>query len=408
MNSISKLTLAFSLLLSLFGQSLLAQTANTNGSSIKAITTAVPFLLICPDSRSGGMGETGVAYADNAYATHHNLSGLAFAEHKFGFAMNYTPWLRRLVPDINLGYLSGYYNISERAGVVAASLRFFSLGKIIFTDEQATEVGEFNASEFALDAGYTRKITSNLSMGAALRFIYSNLAGGTTTSFGSTKPGLSFAGDINLLYTKDFKVASKSGKDLPITLRYGLNISNIGAKISYTNTNQRDFIPTNLKTGLLMRFNVDEYNSVAIGFDLNKLMVPSAGGQSDKALLDGMFTSFGDAAGIPILDENDSLQYNDKGKVITEKGSRFKEEMREINLSIGMEYWYNKLFAARVGYFYEAPDKGNRHFITIGAGLRYRVFGLDFAYLAALSQNHPLQNTLRFSLTFDFNPAESK
>lgn len=379
-----KIILTASLLFAgFFGQNLHAQ-SNTAGQRVTAITTAVPFLLISPDARHGGLAETGVAFADDANATHWNLSALAFAEHKFGFGLSYTPWLRQLVPDINLGYLSGYYNISERAGVVGASLRFFSLGKIIFTDDQAVEVGEFNANEFAIDAGYTRKITENFSMGAMLRFIYSNLAANAGVGSFEARPGVSFAGDINLLYNKDFKVSSKSGKDLPINFRYGLNISNIGAKIAYTNTNNRDFIPTNLKTGMKVTFNVDDYNSIGVGFDLNKLMVPTEGGQSDKALIDGMFTSFADAPG------------------------GFREEMSEINISIAAEYWYNKLFAARLGYFYEAPDKGNRQFITIGAGVRYRIFGLDFAYLAALTQNHPLQNTLRFSLSFDFDPGGSQ
>ena len=348
---------------------------NPGGSDIKAITTAVPFLLITPDSRSGGLGDAGVAITDNSNATHWNLSALAFSQEKFGVGISYTPWLRQLVPDINLSYLSGHYNMGERAGVIAASIRYFSLGKIEFTDDNAIKYGEFNANEFAMDAGYTRKITDNFSAGVALRFIYSNLAANANVGSFETKPGISAAGDINMLYTKDFESGA-----LPMNLRWGLNISNMGAKISYTNSNNRDFIPTNLRLGAALRTNLDDYNSLTVTTDLNKLMVPSEGGQSDKTLLDGMFTSFGDAPG------------------------GFKEEISEINLSAGLEYWYNNLFAARAGIFLEDANKGNRKFITLGAGIKYNVFGLDFAYLASLQQAHPLQNTLRFSLNFAFDP----
>ncbi|MCB9231841.1 MAG: type IX secretion system outer membrane channel protein PorV [Bacteroidia bacterium] len=361
-------------------QSGFAQTTTTSGQNIRAITTAVPFLLIAPDSRHGALGEAGVALTDDANATHWNLSGLAFSEKQMGFGLSYTPWLRQLVPDINLAYLNGYYNMGDKKGVVASSLRFFSLGRIIFTDENAVQTGEFNASEFALDAGYTRKVTQNFSAGVALRFIYSNLAANARVGALDTRPGTSIAGDINMMYNKDFSMKT-AGQELPVRFRWGLNISNIGAKISYTNSNNRDFIPTNLRTGFLLRGNVDEYNSIGLTADFNKLLVPSAGGQADKTLIDGIFSSFGDAKG------------------------GFSEELAEIQTSIGLEYWYNNLFAVRAGYFYEDPIKGARKFITLGAGIRYQVFGLDFAYLAPLSQNHPLQNTLRFSLTFDFDPA---
>jgi|NOAtaT_6_FD_contig_41_2579172_length_1211_multi_7_in_0_out_0_1 hypothetical protein len=351
-----------------------AQTT-TSGADIKAITTAVPFLLITPDSRSGALGDAGVAIADNSNATHWNLSALAFTQQKFGVGLSYTPWLRQLVPDINLSYLSGHYNMGERAGVIAASIRYFSLGKIEFTDENAIKYGEFNANEFALDAGYTRKVTDNFSAGVALRFIYSNLAANAQVGSFETKPGTSIAGDINMLYTKDFEAGAT-----PLNFRWGLNISNIGSKISYTNSNNRDFIPTNLRLGAALKANLDDYNSLAFTTDFNKLMVPSEGGQSDQTLISGMFSSFADA----------------------EDG--FSEEIKEINLSSGLEYWYNDLFAARAGLFLEDATKGNRKFVTLGAGVRYNVFGLDFAYLASLQQSHPLQNTLRFSLNFTFDP----
>ena len=349
--------------------------------SNRPITTAVPLLLISPDSRFGALGDGGVALCDDANATHWNLSGLAFTKHKSGFSTSYTPWLRQLVPDINLGYLSGYYNLGEKAGVIAGSLRFFSLGEIIFTNESADETGRFNASEFAFDAGYTRKVTDNFSAGVALRFIYSNLAGGSVGTF-ETKPGVSAAGDINMKYQKDFS-AKGGGKEIPLTFAWGLNLTNMGAKISYISASkQRDFIPTNLKIGILLKGALDDYNSLSFIVDGNKLQVPTEGGQSNKTLIDGMISSWADAP--------------------------FSEELREWTVSTGLEYWYNNLLAVRAGWFYENKYKGARNYITLGAGIRYQVFGLDFAYLTSLKQNHPLQNTMRFSLSLNFDSAKNR
>jgi Type IX secretion system protein PorV len=377
--SIKQILASAALLLAPGAVALHAQGTTTSGTDIQAITTAVPFLMITPDSRAGGMGDAGVAVSDDANATHWNLSALAFTDKKFGVGLSYTPWLRQLVPDINLSYLSGHINLGERAGVIASSIRYFSLGKIEFTDDNAIKYGEFNANEFAFDAGYARKVTDNFSAGVGLRFIYSNLAANAQVGSFETKPGMSVAGDVNMLYTKDF-----TSGNLPMNIRWGLNISNIGAKISYTNSNNRDFIPTNLRLGAALKTSLDDYNSLTVTADVNKLMVPSEGGQSDKTLLDGMFSSFGDAPG------------------------GFSEEIKEFNLSTGLEYWYNDLFAARAGLFLEDATKGNRKFVTLGAGLKYNVFALDFAYLASLQQAHPLQNTLRFSLSFAFDPSGNR
>lgn len=372
---LSRILACASLLLIAGNTQLTAQTT-TAGTDVQAITTAVPFLMIAPDSRSGALGEAGVALTDNANATHWNLSSLAFTDKKFGVGLSYTPWLRQLVPDINLSYLTGFVNLGDRAGVIAGSIRYFTLGEIEFTDENAVQYGQFNANEFAIDAGYTRKVTDNFSAGVSLRFIYSNLAANARVGSFDTKPGTSIAGDINMLYTKDFTAGAT-----PLTFNWGLNISNIGAKISYTNSANRDFIPTNLRLGFLVKAAMDEYNSISFITDVNKLMVPSEGGQSDKTLIDGMFSSFTDAPG------------------------GFTEELSEFNLSAGLEYWYNNLFAARAGLFLEDAEKGNRKFVTLGAGVKYNVFALDFAYLASLQQAHPLQNTLRFSLSFAFDPS---
>lgn len=380
----------FALLLGLFlgfratGVAQSIDSTQLGGQQFNAITTAVPFLLICPDSRGGGLGESGVALADNANATHWNLSGLAFTDKKAGMSLSYTPWLRQLVPDIHLSYLSGFYRLDETGNrVIAGSIRYFSLGEIEFTDNNGNSNGSFNANEFAIDAGYTQRVTKNFSAGVMLRFIYSNLAAGASVGGFDTRAGTSVAGDLNMMYRKDFKMKGAGG-DIPLTFGWGINISNIGSKISYTNSANKDFIPTNFRAGVLLKGALDEYNSLTWTADANKLLVPSEGGQSDKTLIDGIFGSWGDAEG------------------------GFGEEMREFYVSTGIEYWYNQLFAARIGFFNEARDKGNRKFVTLGAGVRYNVFGLDFAYLASLSQNHPLQNTLRFSLTLDFDAAGTR
>ncbi|MEM6265778.1 MAG: type IX secretion system outer membrane channel protein PorV [Bacteroidota bacterium] len=361
----------------------------TGREGSKTITTAAPFLLVTPDSRAGGMGEVGVALGKDANATHWNAASLSFTPGKMGFAMSYSPWLRALgIPDINLAYLSGYYDVNDN-GTIGASLRYFSLGTIEYTDINATTIGEDRPNEFALDVAYSLKVTESLGAAVSLRYFYSRLASNNNV-IGDIKPVNSVAGDLSLYYEKPFKIGGARG-DVPVTFSAGINLSNIGPKVSYTsNTSASDFIPVNMRIGYAFRFEVDEYNSVTFANDFNKLLVPSVqvdasgaviggGGRSDEPLLSGIFGSFGDAQ------------------------DGFGEELAEINTSLGLEYWYRDLFAARIGFYYEDPEKGNRKFITLGAGLRYNVFGLDFAYLAPLEQNHPLQNTLRFTLTYDFD-----
>ncbi len=366
--------------------------SNTAGQDVvgsKTITTAVPFLLVTPDSRAGAMGDAGVAIANDANAMHWNASGLAYTEKKIGVAMSYSPWLRSLgIPDINLVYLSGFYNIGEKGGVIGSSLRYFSLGEIDFTDIQGQPVGSDKPNEFALDVAYARKVSDVLSAAVTLRYIHSRLASNANIS-GDLKPVNSVAGDVSLLYRKDFTINNTSG-GLPTTFSSGINISNIGPKVSYTDiSGDKDFIPVNLRIGYSFKFQFDEFNSLTFTNDFNKLLVPSVdslgqgGGRSDLPLLEGMFTSFSDADG------------------------GFSEELSEINIAVGLEYWYREVFAARAGFFYEDPEKGNRKFFTVGAGIKYNVFGLDFAYLAPIEQNHPLQNTLRFTLSYDFStPAQ--
>lgn len=373
------------LMVCIFLQTSLAQ-INTAGQDVnKTITTAVPFLIVAPDSRAGGMGEAGVALADDANAIHWNPAGLAFTEDKIGVSMSYSPWLRSLgIPDINLIYLSSFYNIGDKGGSLGASLRYFSLGEINFTDIQGQPVGSDKPNEFAFDLAYSRKVSEVLSAAVTLRYIYSRLA--SNANIGDPlKPVNSVAGDVGFMYKKDF---SLNGGSLPALFSSGINISNIGSKVSYTDVSaEKDFIPVNLRIGYALQLFLDEYNTITLTNDFNKLLVPSidslgnGGGRSEKPLLEGIFSSFGDA----------------------EEG--FSEELREITLSFGFEYWYRDVFAARAGYFHEAADKGNRKFITLGAGVRFNVFGLDLSYLAPLEQGHPLQNTLRFTLSYSFgNP----
>jgi hypothetical protein len=369
-------------------------------TQINTITTAVPFLLITPDSRAGGMGDVGVASTPDANSIHWNPSKLAFVDKTMGIGVSYTPWLRALVPDINLAYLSGYYKTKKR-GTIAASLRYFSLGEITFTDANGTTIGQFRPNEFAIDVAYGVKLGKHLSGGGAVRYINSNLTGGTFVDGSATKPGRAVAVDISMLYRKD-KIKLAGGTKAISSI--GLNISNIGNKVSYSNrggTSTSDFLPINMRLGYSIDFQFDEYNSLSIEVDANKLLVPSppvykrdsAGGvvysqgqpqilygkDPNRGVTEGMLGSFNDAPG----------------------GG--KEELREINYGTGIEYWYNHLFAVRVGYFYESPYKGNRQFFTLGAGVKYNVFGLDFAYLIPTQQRNPLENTLRFTLTFDFD-----
>jgi hypothetical protein len=349
--------------------------AQNAAGQTKAITTAVPFLLITPDSQSGGLGDAGVALTNNSNATHWNPAALSFMNKKFGAGISYTPWLTQLgVKDISLSYLSGFYNMGED-GAIGGSLRYFTLGEIIFTNEQGQEIGRFNANEFAIDASYSRKLSESFSLALGARFIYSNLAAGFTVGGTNTviRPGIAGAADIAGLYNKDFTVS-----DLPMNVRAGFNISNIGSKIKYTNSGTADFIPTNMRLGYAVKIDADNYNSITFTNDFNKLLVPSAGGASKVGLISGMMQSFSDAKG------------------------GMSEEISEFTASMGMEYWYNKLFAARAGFFYEDPAKGARKYMTFGLGIRYNVLGFDFAYLVPFQQNHPLANTLRFSLLFDF------
>jgi hypothetical protein len=367
---------------------------------INTITTAVPFLQIAPDSRSGGMGDLGVATTPDANSIHWNPAKLSFAEKQMGFSVSYTPWLRALVDDINLAYVSGYGKLKGDQAI-AFSLLYFSLGNIDFTDENANKTGSFNPNEFALDAAYSRKLGENFSGGLALRYIYSNLTGGASISNTiQTKAGTSVAADLGVYYQKEIDVSKKKS-----LLAFGLDISNLGAKISYTETGVKDFIPANFRLGSNLRIELDKYNTFSFGADINKLLVPTPP-EFKVDPVNGKYVL--DANGNRMVEFGNQNYYNEGvASAIfsswSDAPAGFDEELKEFTYSIGTEYWYDKQFALRAGYFHEASTKGNRQFFTLGAGLRYNVFGLDFAYLIPATQRNPLENTLRFTLLFDFD-----
>ncbi len=356
---------------------------------VNVISTAVPFLRISPDARSGGMGDAGIAISPDANATYWNFSKLNFAKSDAGVSVSYTPWLRDLVKDVFLGYVGGYKQLDDRQ-VIGASLRYFDLGTLQFTGITGEDQGIYHPREFSFDVGYARKLSAHWSLGLALRYIYSNLASGTSVGNVSFKPGQSVAGDLSAFYTKKKDYGSfmeeKSG-----TWRFGMTITNIGAKISYADNEQyKNFIPTNLGVGGSYTYQFNHYNKITFAVDLNKLLVPTpdtldANGNSvpdfrEKSVISGIFGSFTDAPG------------------------GFKEEMNEINYSLGLEYWYNDLFALRAGYFTESKHKGDRKFFTLGLGVKYLSFGMNLSYLVPSGkgpQRNPLSNTLRFSLLFD-------
>ncbi len=345
------------------------------------------------------MGDYGVATSPDANSIHWNPAKLAFIEKNGGFSISYTPWLRALVSDINLAYVSGYKKLNKDQ-TFAASLLYFSLGSIDFTDEAATKYYTFSPSEWALDLAYARKLGENFSGGLALRYIYSNLTGGVTIQNGTinTHAGTSVAADISGYYTKEIDVSKKKS-----LLAFGLNISNIGTKISYTDTKTKDFIPTNFRLGTNLKMELDKYNTISFGFDINKLLVPTppvyAKDSSGNYLLDADRNRVIAAGKDPNNISVPQALFSSWG----DAPAGFKEEIKEFTYSIGTEYWYDNQFAIRAGYFHEAATKGNRQYFTIGAGLRYNVFGLDFAYLIPTTQRNPLENTLRFTLTFDFD-----
>ncbi len=368
----------------LFLQSSTTQAQSIQLDDVNTIITAVPFLRIAPDARSGAMGDVGIALSSDATTMHANPAKIAFAEDEMSVAVTYTPWLRALaLRDVYLAYLSGYYKL-DKDQAVGLSLRYFDLGSIQFTNENGDPLNTANPREYEITGTYARMLSEKLSAAVGLKFIYSRLAVG---NFGNQdfKPGSAVAGDISLMYQDDLKVSGYDSR-----LRLGMALTNLGSRITYTdNPDNRDFIPTNLGIGAALEMDIDEYNTIVFAADINKLLVPTptnldslpADGILDYkqvSTVDGLFNSFNDAP------------------------NGFAEELREFMISVGVEYWYNKQFAVRAGYYYEAPTKGNRQFFTAGIGLKYNVFGINISYLVPTTNiNNPLNNTLRFTLVFD-------
>ncbi len=393
---LKKLQLSLMALLAVPSLSIYAQTSlDGRENTYNTITTAVPFMRISPDARSGAMGDVGIALSPDANAQFWNVSKLAMSEKEAGASITYTPWLKDLVPDIFLAYLSGYVKFGEEDNknqAISASLRYFSLGDINFTDMNAQSLGTGKPREFAFDIGYSRKLSENLSMGISGKFINSNIINGAANTGGQAfKPGNAFAVDFGMFYTTLIRANDETGEESRLNL--GLALTNLGSKISYTN-DRKDFIPTNLGIGAAYIYSIDEFNKLTFALDLNKLLVPSPQLTTDslgniiqtypynKSVMSGVFGSFGDAPG------------------------GMSEEAKEVMMSFGAEYAYQNQFFARAGYFYENKLKGDRRFLTIGAGLKYSFMGINFAYLvpsgSGINRN-PLSNTLRFSLLFDFD-----
>ena len=356
---------------------------NLNGTSGNFVTTAVPFLRISPDARSGAMGDAGIAITPDANAQYWNVAKLPFATKNFGVSATYTPWLKDLVPDIFLAYLAGYAKFGEnKENVVSASMRYFSLGSIQYTDINAQSTGTGLPREYSFDLGYSRKLSPYLSAGLSMRYIHSAIASGVSVQQGlDYKPGNAFGADLGMYYTKTKEIDDFRKN----TFSFGAIASNIGSKISY-NSSRKDFIPMNLGIGAAYTSQFDEYNAITFTVDVNKLLVPALSSpDSQVSVVSGIFSSFKDAPG------------------------GFSGELKQLDISAGLEYWYQNQFAVRAGYFYEDPSNGDRQYITCGVGVKYNVFQLNVAYLvpsgSGITRN-PLSNTLRFSLIFEVDKIE--
>jgi hypothetical protein len=380
--------LALALLIAAFALPARAQ----NDLKYNVVTTAVPILLVSPDSRAGAMGDVGVASTPDGNSSAWNPAKLAFLENKkASMALSYTPWMSKLVPDIDLAYVNYTKALSDRQGL-SASLRYFSLGAINFTNEQGNSLGTFNPYEFYFDVAYALKLSDHWSAGTALRWIYSDIAQGQVVQGLQTKPGQSGAADLGFYYQGDYSNI-KGGKRQAWSA--GIALTNLGAKIAYSESGNSDFLPTNLRLGAGYHLEIDDYNQMSVYFDINRLAVPTPplygtngeiiAGIDDNELtpLMGVFQSFNPAS----------------------KPGGMAEFLQENIYNFGLEYKYNQFLFARAGYLHEHKLKGNRQYVTLGFGLEYNVFTIDMAYLipASPTTRSPLENTLRFSMAFNID-----
>ena len=347
------------------------------GPCPRPVVSAVPFLRIGPDARTGAMGDAGIALSPDANSIHYNASKLVFAPDQFSLSATYTPWLRGLVRDIYLAYIGGYYRLDDMQAL-GFSLRYFSLGDIQFTDQSGQPTGNGRPNEFDISVSYSRKLAENFSAGVTGRFIYSNLASGQTVESIEISAATAAAVDISLTYNTVLSPLSE--------LSLGMAITNLGSKVSYTESAVKDFLPGNLGIGAAWNIDFDDFNRLTFVLDFNKLLVPTPldpnhedfQSRREQSVMSGVLSSFSDAP--------------------------FREELQEINIQGGVEYWYMDQFAVRAGYHHEHALKGNRKFLTLGFGVKYNVFGLNFSYLVPTNaQRNPLDNTLRFSLIFDMD-----
>jgi len=389
-------------LLALVSGAATAQAQNVSRSQLagqqNVITTAVPFLTITPDSRRAGMGDAGVASSPDANSVFWNAASLAFAEKNAGIATSYAPWLRSLVPGISYNYLAGYGRINKRS-VIGGSFRFFSFGEINFTDDVGNPMGKFNPSEYAIDVCYATQLSKHWAIGTTLKYINSNLAGTRPLNGITPKVGRSGAGDLSAIYNGKTKMKVK-GEKKDLKYSVGINLQNLGAKITYSDKTNREFLPAMFKIGTAWSYDIDQYNSITAMFDLNKLMAPTPGVNILKNYTGGDSMDI-DNNIVYERTKSDDPVITAALKSFADAPGGFKEEMKEWNYSFGLEYIYAKQFMLRGGYFHEPSTKGNRKYMTFGFGIRYKLFGLDAAYLVPFVQRHPLQNQLRFSLLFD-------
>ncbi len=351
---------------------------NYNGTNASFVTTAVPFLRITPDARAGGMGDAGIAVSPDANAQYWNVGKIPFSEKNYGVSATYTPWLKDLVPDIFLAYISGFAKFGkDNEQAISASMRYFSLGNINYTSNTGDPNGTGMPREYSFDVGYSRKLSEYLSTGLSLRYIHSAIASGVSYLPGTDyKPGNAFSADLGVYYTKKKELTDSKSN----TISLGAVASNLGSKISY-NSSRKDFIPMNLGLGAAYTSQFDQYNKITAALDINKLLVPALNNSdSQVAIVQGIFSSF--------------------------KGG---DQIKKLDISLGLEYWYQDQFAVRAGYFYEDKSNGDRQFITCGLGVRYNVFEINAAYIVpqgtGITRN-PLSNTVRFSLIFAFDKIE--
>ena len=365
------------------------------------LTTGVTTLGIAPDARGGSMGDLGVATDPDVNSQYWNPSKYAFAYSSAGVSVSYTPWLRKLVNDINLAYVAGYWKFGGNdLQALSASLRYFSLGSVPTYDNNGVLQNTVNPYEMAIDLGYSRKLSSSFSMGVVFRFIYSDMGFGGLSSAEDMSGTAAFAADISG-YQTVYPIIGRS----ECQFSWGFNISNIGSKVSYDGGTNSSFLPTNLRLGFSFLFPIYDYNTLSINFDANKLLVPAAPRQSDYTYED----EYGNTQYDTEAYNRAKDKFNNTGSIsgifksFSDAPGGFKEELREIYFSTGLEYSYNRRFFVRVGYYYENKYKGNRQYATFGAGFSLNVFSLDAAYVLATAQSSPLDQTMRFTLSFDMD-----